>query len=83
MEKKRRLFLREPCQLWSRINKRYFISGCELRYFISGFDDISRDGYGLYVVDKAGNVLFEKDTFDKNKAATKKTEETKVPKMGQ
>lgn len=32
----------------------------------SGFDDISRDGYGLYVVDKDGNILFEKSTFSKN-----------------
>lgn len=58
-------------------NKQKGILYLDVNYdtLFSGFDDISRDGYGLYVIDKTGNVLFEKDTFDQNnenKAATKK-----------
>ena len=58
-------------------NKQKGILYLDVNYdtLFSGFDDISRDGYGLYVIDKAGNVLFEKDTFDKkagNKTGTKK-----------
>lgn len=50
----------------------------------SGFDDISRDGYGLYVVDKDGNILFEKSTFPKkdnkknNKALKKHNKNEKL-----
>lgn len=58
-------------------NKQKGILYLDVNYdtLFSGFDDISRDGYGLYVIDKAGNVLFEKDTFDQkagNKTGAKK-----------
>lgn len=50
-------------------NKQKGILYLDVNYdtLFSGFDDISRDGYGLYVIDKAGNVLFEKDTFDQKR----------------
>lgn len=68
-------------------NKQKGILYLDVNYdtLFSGFDDISRDGYGLYVIDKAGNVLFEKDTFDQNnenKAATKKDRRDQSTKNG-
>ena len=68
-------------------NKQKGILYLDVNYdtLFSGFDDISRDGYGLYVVDKAGNVLFEKDTFEQNnenKAATKKDRRDQSTKNG-
>ena len=68
-------------------NKQKGILYLDVNYdtLFSGFDDISRDGYGLYVIDKAGNVLFEKDTFDQNnenKAATKKDRRDQSAKNG-
>ncbi len=46
-------------------NKQKGILYLDVNYdsLFAGFDDISRDSYGLYIVDKKGNVLFEKDTF--------------------
>ena len=68
-------------------NKQKGILYLDVNYdtLFSGFDDISRDGYGLYVIDKAGNVLFEKDTFDQNnenKAAIKKDRRDQSAKNG-
>lgn len=68
-------------------NKQKGILYLDVNYdtLFSGFDDISRDGYGLYVIDKSGNVLFEKDTFDQNnenKAATKKDRRDQSAKNG-
>ena len=68
-------------------NKQKGILYLDVNYdtLFSGFDDISRDGYGLYVIDKAGNVLFEKDTFDQNnenKAVTKKDRRDQSTKNG-
>ena len=56
-------------------NKQKGILYLDVNYdsLFAGFDDISRDSYGLYIVDKKGNVLFEKDTFSENTASKNNT----------
>lgn len=59
-------------------NKQKGILYLDVNYdsLFAGFDDISRDSYGLYIVDKKGNVLFEKDTFSENTASKNNTKTT-------
>lgn len=59
-------------------NKQKGILYLDVNYdtLFAGFDDISRDSYGLYIVDKKGNVLFEKDTFAENAASKNNTKTT-------
>lgn len=59
-------------------NKQRGILYLDVNYdsLFAGFDDISRDSYGLYIVDKKGNVLFEKDTFSENTASKNNTKTT-------
>lgn len=59
-------------------NKQKGILYLDVNYdsLFAGFDDISRDSYGLYIVDKKGNVLFEKDTFSEYTASKNNTKTT-------
>ncbi|WP_455056698.1 cache domain-containing sensor histidine kinase [Jutongia sp.] len=59
-------------------NKQKGILYLDVNYdtLFAGFDDISRDSYGLYIVDKKENVLFEKDTFAENAASKNNTKTT-------